>query len=411
MLSREQVQTIRKDFPYLQKDNNFVYLDNAATVQKPSCIIEVLEEYYRFENGNPHRGAHYFAMKSTEVYESARVAVRKFIGAKSSDEIVFLRNTTEAINLVAYSWAMENLHEGDEIVLSIMEHHSNCVPWQYVAKKTGAKLVYLYLDEEKQISETTWNDKLSKNTKLFAFTMASNVVATIPNAKQMIAAAKKNNPTIKILLDAAQYAPHAKLDVSDLDCDFLVFSGHKMFSAMGIGVLYGKKELFNSMQPFLYGGDMIEYVYEDRATFLNAPQRFEAGTVNVGGAKTLMRAISYLEEIGMEDIVQYETSLMDYAYQKMTELPYIEVYSTQLSNRGPVLSFQFKEVHPHDVASILDGYKIAVRSGHHCAQPLHRYLNIHSSCRASFSFYNTHEEIDYFVKHLEEVRKVMGIEY
>lgn len=410
MLTKDQVLKIREDFKYLNlNDKELIYFDNAATSQKPNRVIESLDEYYSYENGNPHRGAHYLAMKSTEVYENSRDKIASFINA-SSNEIVFLRNATEALNLIAYSWALNNLTENDEILISIMEHHSNLVTWQYVSKKTGAKIKYLYLDDNKQITEEEFNSKISKNTKLFSITAASNVVGTMPNVKEMIKKAKKINPEIVTVVDAAQFAPHHKVDVADIDCDFLVFSGHKMLSAMGIGVLYGKEELLNSIDPFLYGGDMIEYVYEDKSTYLNSPQRFEAGTQNVGGAKSLAVAIEYIEEIGIDNIYEYEAALTTYAYEKMEKLSYIDIYTTKDTHRSPVLAFNFKDAHPHDVASILDNYGIAIRSGHHCAQPLHRNLGINFSCRASFAFYNTFEEIDYFIEHLEDVRRLMGIE-
>lgn len=409
MLSREQVKKIREDFSYLKSDKKYVYFDNGATTQKPKQVIESLGEYYNYENGNPHRGAHHFAMEATEVYESARGKVKEFINAKTSNEIVFVRNATEALNLIAYSWALENLSTGDEILISIMEHHSNLVIWQYVANKTGAKLVYLYLDENMQITDEEFESKLNKNTKLFSITAASNVVGTMPNVKEFIKKAKSNSEAICIV-DAAQYAPHHKVDVQDLDCDFLVFSGHKMVSAMGIGVLYGREDILNSMNPYMYGGEMIEYVYEDKSSYMPSPQRFEAGTVNVGGAKSLKTAIEYIEEIGMDNIYEYESELTTYCYDKMKKLPFIEVYTTSVKERSPLISFNFKGAHPHDVASILDNYGIAIRSGHHCAQPLHRKLGNNFSCRASFAFYNTFEEIDYFIEHLEEVRRMLQIE-
>ncbi len=409
MLTKDQVLEIRKDFEYLGlKDKPLVYFDNGATSQKPSMVVRALEEYYKYENGNPHRGAHYLAVKSTDLYENGRGKVAKFINA-NFNEVVFLKNTTEALNLIAYSWAINNLNEDDEILISIMEHHSNLVPWQYVAEKTGAKLVYLYLDENKEISQDEFNQKVSSKTKLFSITAASNVVGTMPDVKEMVSQVKDISPNVVTIVDGAQFIPHNKLDVRDIGCDFFVFSGHKMLAAMGIGVLYARENLLNSMKPFLYGGDMIEYVYEDRASYLEGPQRFEAGTQNVGGVKSLVAAIDYIEEIGLANIGQYESSLMDYAYDKMKEISYIDIYTTKNKKRSPVLTFNFKEAHPHDVASILDSYGIAIRSGHHCAQPLHRNLGINFSCRASFAFYNTFEEVDYFIDHLEEVRRVMGI--
>lgn len=412
MLSREEILDIRKDYPFLNLKVNgkkIVYLDNAATTQKPQVIIDNIAKFYRGENGNPHRGAHYLAMKSTEVYEGARETVRKFINAKSPNEIVFVRNATEALNLLAYSYGLNNLKKGDEILISIMEHHSNLVPWQMVAKKTGAILKYLYVDRDGQIPFEEIENKVNKNTKIFSCTLASNVLGTVPDAKKIIKYVRKNSDAV-IISDGAQYVPHHKIDVCDLDCDFLAFSGHKMYSATGIGVLYGKEELLNSLSPFLSGGDMIEYVYEDKSTFLKSPQRFEAGTQNVEGAVSLAAAINYVESIGLEKIDEYEKYLTKYCYEKISKLDYLDVYTTPDENRAPVISFNFKQAHPHDVASILDNYGIAVRSGHHCAQVLHRFLGCNFSVRASFAIYNTVEEVDYFIEHLEDVRRMLGIE-
>lgn len=412
MLSREEILDIRKDYPFLNLKVNgekIVYLDNAATTQKPQVIIDNIAKFYRGENGNPHRGAHYLAMKSTEVYEGARETVRKFINAKSPSEIVFVRNATEALNLLAYSYGLNNLKKGDEILISIMEHHSNLVPWQMVAKKTGAILKYLYVDKDGQIPFEEIENKVNKNTKIFSCTLASNVLGTVPDAKKIIKYVRKNSDAV-IISDGAQYVPHHKIDVCDLDCDFLAFSGHKMYSATGIGVLYGKEELLNSLSPFLSGGDMIEYVYEDKSTFLKSPQRFEAGTQNVEGAVSLAAAINYVESIGLEKIDEYEKYLTKYCYEKISKLDYLDVYTTPDENRAPVISFNFKQAHPHDVASILDNYGIAVRSGHHCAQVLHRFLGCNFSVRASFAIYNTVEEVDYFIEHLEDVRRMLGIE-
>lgn len=408
MLNKEQILEIRKDFPYLNSEKNYVYFDNAATTQKPRSVIDSLLKYYEMENGNPHRGAHHFAIVATEVFENARDKVKTLLNASGNEEIIFLRNATEALNLIAYAWALENLKQDDEILLSIMEHHSNLVTWQFVAEKTGAKLKYLYLDENMQISDDEFNQKVSENTKLFTITLASNVVGTMPKVKEFIRLARKKSPNVVCIVDGAQYVPHHPVDVNDLNCDFLVFSGHKMLSAMGIGVLYGKKQILDSMHPFMYGGEMIEYVYEDRTTFAPSPMKFEAGTVNVSGAKSLDIAIDYINEIGMENIFEYESQLLDYAYEKMKKLDFIEIYTTSLKPRSPVLSFNFKEIHPHDVASILDSFNIAIRSGHHCTQPLHRKLGNNFSCRASFSFYNTFDEIDYFLEKLYEVRRTMG---
>ena len=412
MFTKNEIEEIRKEFPFLNLKSNgkpIVYLDNGATTQKPREIIDNIKNFYESENGNPHRGAHYLAMKSTEVYEDARQKIADFIGTRKASEVVFLRNATEALNLLAYSYGLNNLKEGDEIVISIMEHHSNLVPWQEVCKKTGAKLKFLYVDDDMQIPFSEIEEKVTKNTKILSITGASNVVGTNPDIEKIVKYARENSDA-KIILDGAQLVPHRKVNVSELDVDFMAFSGHKMYSALGIGVLYGKEELLNKMDVFLTGGDMIEYVYEDHTTFLDAPQRFEAGTANVEGAVNLAAAIDFINKYGMERIDDYERFLTDYCYSKLKELDYLEVYTTSDKNRAPVISFNFKEAHPHDVASILDTYGIAIRSGHHCAQPLHRYLGSNFSCRASFAIYNTVEEIDYFVEHLEDVRRILGIE-
>lgn len=407
MLGKSEINEIRKDFPYLSAGEKIIYFDNGATTQKPIQVIKALEEYYSFENGNPHRGAHRLAMAATEVLEGARGKIASFIGADPC-ETVFVRNATEGLNLIAYSWAVENLKPGDEILISIMEHHSNLVTWQFVAEKTGCTLRYMYIDDERQIPETEWKTKISEKTKLLSLTMASNVVGTMPDMDRIVKYAREKSENIVVIADASQYIPHNSIDLTMHDFDFLVFSGHKMLSAMGIGVLYGKKKLLNSMKPFMYGGDMIEYVFEDRTSFLDTPQRFEAGTLNVGGAKSLVDAIKYIEKIGIENIEEYERSLTDYCYDRMAALEYLDIYTTRNPHRSPLVSFNFKDIHPHDTASIMNEYGIAIRSGHHCAQPLHRYMGCQFSCRASFSFYNTFEEIDYFIDKLPKVREVMG---
>lgn len=412
MLQKSEILEIRKDFPYLELSENdkpLVYLDSAATTQKPRQVIEAMSRYYSYQNGGPHRGAHRLSMAATDVYEGAREAVKNFIGAENVEEIVFTRNATEALNLIAYSWALETLKEGDEIALSIMEHHANLVTWQYVAEKTGAKLRYLYIDENKEIPHSEVEEKVTEKTKLLAITQSSNVLGTMPDLKKMIAHFRKVSPEGRVVVDGAQGAPHMPTDVKAMDCDFYVFSGHKMLAAMGSGVLYGKKDLLNSMKPYMYGGDMIEYVYEDRASFQDSPARFEAGTQDVGAASSLPAAIDYLEGIGLDKIHEYESYLADYAYEEMSKMDDITILSRPENPRGGLITFNFNDVHPHDVASILDSKGIAIRSGHHCAQPLHRHFGIHFSCRASFAVYNTIDEVEYFLKNLDEVRRLMGL--
>lgn len=411
MLSKEQIQSIRQDFPYLSKewDRNIVYLDSAATTQKPRQVLEAVEGYYKFENANPHRGAHYLGQKATEVYEDGRQVVADFIGAKAN-EVVFTNNTTQSINTLAYVLGLNTLKEGDEIVITILEHHSNLIPWQFVAEKTKAKLKYIYIDKEtKALKEEDLENQITEKTKILAMTQSSNTTGTLVDVKKIIKKAREKSKDIKTIIDGAQYIPHHKLNVKDLDCDFYAFSGHKMLGPMGIGVLYGKEEALNNLPPFFYGGEMIEYVYEDRATFLKAPMRFEAGTQNVGGVKGLTEAIKYLGSIGMEEIAAYEESLTQYAYDKVKDLDFLDLYTTREDKKGSVITFNLKEIHPHDVASILDTYGLAIRSGHHCTQPLHRYLGLNASCRASFAFYNTQEEVDRFIAHLDDVRRMMGL--
>ena len=412
MLQPSEIKEIRKDFPYLElaeKDKPLVYLDSAATTQKPKAVIDAMSDYYRYHNGGPHRGAHRLSMAATEVYEGARESVKNFIGAEDPAEIVFTRNATEALNLITYSYALENLKPGDEIVISIMEHHANLVTWQYAAEKTGATLRYLYIDDNKEIPWSEVEEKVTGKTKILAITQSSNVLGTMPEVKKMITHLRKVNPEGIAVVDGAQAAPHMPVDVKDLDCDFYVFSGHKMLAAMGAGALYGKLEHLNAMKPYMYGGDMIEYVYEDHTTFQQAPARFEAGTQDVGAAASLPVAIDYLNAIGLDKIHEYESYLTDYAYDHMKDMDDITILSKPTNPRGGLITFNFKDVHPHDVASILDSKGIAIRSGHHCAQPLHRSFGIHFSCRASFAIYNTIEEVDYFLKGLDEVRRLMGL--
>ncbi|MDO5302118.1 MAG: SufS family cysteine desulfurase [Tissierellia bacterium] len=406
------VKEVRSHFPYLElatEKKPMVYLDSGATTQKPVEVIDAVNEYLRYENGNPHRGAHYLAGKATEIFEGARTTVADFIGAKSPDEIVFLRNATEALNLIAYAYAREQLQEGDEILISILEHHANFVPWQQVVEKLGVKLNILYVDGDKQFSMEELEEKLSERTKIFSITQSSNVTGTTPPVKEMIQRVRERAPEAITIVDGAQSVPHMKVDVSDLDCDFFVFSGHKMYAAMSSGVLYGKREVLEKTRPFLFGGDMIEYVYEDHSTFLPPPGRFEAGTPDVLGAKSLVAAIDFVNGYGLEKIQAHERALLDYAYGEMAKMEDINILTTPSQHRGGVLTFNFKEVHPHDVASILDSKGVAIRSGHHCAQPFHRSLGLHFSCRASFGIYNTMEEVDYFLESLNEVRRLMGI--
>lgn len=401
---------IIKDFPSLNlKVNNhrLVYLDNGATTQRPIQVIEAIRNYGEGSHGNPHRGAHYLSTRATEEYDLAKEAVRAFINANSTDEIIFTKNATESLNLIAQSYGMENIHKDDEIVLLISEHHSNILPWQRLAKAKGAILKYMYLDENGRLSKDEIRDKITNKTKLVAMAHMSNVLGTIFPIKEIIDYAHGKGALV--VIDGAQSTPHIKEDVRELNADFFVFSGHKMLGPMGIGVLYGKKEILDSMPPFLMGGDMIEYVYEQEATFAPLPFKFEAGTQNVEGAVGLRAAIEYINTIGMDNITAHEKTLTEYALEKMLSIPYINIQGPKTTeDKGGLISFTIDDVHPHDTASILDSYGIAIRAGHHCAQPLMRYLNIPASSRISFYIYNTKDDVDAFIDGIKNVRKWLG---
>ena len=394
------IQEIKKDFPILQ-NKQISYLDSGATTQKPLQVINVVQEFYEKYNANPHRGAYLLSMEATQIYEDTRTKIAKFINAKHREEIIFSKNATESLNLIAYSYGMENLKKDDEIVISIMEHHSNLVPWQKVAKNTQSDLKYMYINNQFEIPDDEIESKITDKTKIVGITHVSNVLGTINNIKKIIKYAHKKGADV--IVDASQSIPHMKIDVQDLDADFLVFSGHKMLAPLGIGVLYGKKEILNKMTPFLMGGDMIEYVYEQETTFAPLPNKFEAGTQNVEGVVGLGAAIDYIEKLGYENIQKAEKEVIEYARKKLSELDFLTLYLTpNEENHSSVISFDIKGVHPHDVASILDSYGVCVRSGNHCAQPLMRFLGIDSTCRASFYFYNTKEDVDRLVESLNK---------
>ena len=387
------------------QERKISYLDSGATTQKPQCVIDAIESYYKECNANPHRGAYSLSIEATEKYESTREKIAKFINARNREEIIFSKNATESLNLIAYSYGLDNLKKDDEVVLSIMEHHSNLVPWQYVTKKTNSKLKFMYINKEYELSKEEIESKITDKTKVVGITHVSNVLGTINNVKEIIKYAHKKGAIV--IVDASQSIPHMKIDVQDLDADFLVFSGHKMFAPLGIGVLYGKKELLNKMTPFLMGGDMIEYVYEQNTTFAPLPNKFEAGTQNVEGVIGLGAAIDYIEKIGYKEIQNVEEAITKYAVNELSKLDFLELYITPHSeNHSSVISFNIKGVHPHDVASILDSNGVCVRSGNHCAQPLLRYLGMDSTCRASFSIYNTKEDVDNLVEALKKAYKM-----
>ncbi|MEW8955329.1 cysteine desulfurase [Clostridium sp.] len=406
------VSKIREDFDILyQKVNNkpLAYLDNAATTHKPRIVTEAIKNYYDKHNANPHRGAHYLSIMATEAYEGARERVKTFINADKALEVIFTKNATESLNLLAYSYGMSFINEGDEIVLSIQEHHSNIIPWQNVARSKGAILKFMYVDEEGRIPEEEIKTKITEKTKLVSITHVSNAIGTVNPIEDIIRHSHEKGAVV--IVDASQSVPHMKVDVKALDADFLVFSGHKMLAPMGIGVLYGKEDLLDKMPPFLYGGDMIEYVWEQKATFAELPYKLEAGTQNVEGAVGLHAAIDYLESLGLENIKKAEEELATYAIERMKEIPYIKIVGPQnMIDRAAVISFEVEGVHPHDVSTILDNYGVAVRAGHHCAQPLMKYLGINSTSRVSFYFYNTMEEVDQFIEGLKNVRRWLGYE-
>ena len=395
-----EINNIKKDFPLLE-NQNITYLDSGATTQKPIQVIKAVEEFYQKYNANPHRGAYSLSVEATEQYENTRTKIAKFINAKHREEIIFSKNATESLNLIAYSYGLDNLKKDDEVVISIMEHHSNLVPWQKMTKQTGSKLNYMYINENYEITDEEIENKITDKTKIVGITHVSNVLGTINNVKKIIKYAHKKGAVV--IVDASQSIPHMKIDVQDLDADFLVFSGHKMLAPLGIGVLYGKREILNKMTPFLMGGDMIEYVYEQDTTFAPLPNKFEAGTQNVEGVIGLGAAIDYIENLGYDKIQEIEHEVISYARQELSKLDYLTLYTTpNEENHSSVISFNIKGVHPHDVASILDSEGVCVRSGNHCAQPLMRFLSIDSTCRASFYIYNTKDDVDKLVKALDK---------
>lgn len=399
----------RQDFPILNDEANpVVYLDSAATTQKPLSVIKSLENYYTSQNANPLRGLYKLSATATSEYEQARHSVAQFINANEDCEIIFTRNTTESLNLIAYTYGMENIQEGDEIVISILEHHGNILPWQMIAKLTKATLKYMYINDEGIISDEEIQTKITPKTKIVSITQVSNVLGVATPLKAII---KKAHEVGAIaIVDGAQGAPHMATDVQDLDCDFYAFSGHKMLAPMGIGVLYGKKSILEQMPPFLRGGEMIETVSEQDATFAPLPEKFEAGTPNVSGAIALKAAIEYINQVGFSYIEQQEEKLMKIAMEELSKLPYITIYgSPDYKKHKGVLSFNIQDIHPHDVSSLVDYHgNIALRAGNHCAHPLLKYLNAQSTNRISFYFYNTKEDVYQFIEQIKKVRSYLG---
>ena len=397
----------KQDFPVFAAYPELVYLDSAATAQKPQCVTDAVLRYYEEENANPLRGLYDLSMKATDAYESARRAVRDFIHAKSAREIIFTRNATESLNLVSYSWGLQNLCRGDEILIAVSEHHSNLVPWQIVSQRTGAKLRFLECDRTGLYTEESLCRALTPRTKIFAFAQISNVFGRV-NPVREFAEICRENGTLTVC-DGTQSVPHMPVDVQALGVDFLAFSGHKMYAPMGIGVLYGRRELLSEMPPFLSGGEMIEYVQRESATYAELPHKFEAGTVNVGGAVGLHAAIDYINRIGFDAITRHEQHLTDLAFSQMREIEGVQIIGPQdAAEHQGILTFTVDGVHPHDIAAIFDADHIAVRAGHHCAQPLHQYLGVPSTARMSIGLYNDEQDIEKFVSTLKTVRRRMG---
>lgn len=396
----------RKDFPLLQT-NRTIYIDNAATAQKPAVVIEAEKQFYEESNANPLRGFYPLSLRATEVYENARVTVRDFIHADSEKEIIFTRNTTEGLNLVAYSYACHHLKPGDEIAVTIMEHHSNLLPWQMAAQVTGATLRYLECEPDGTLTDETLEIGINEHTRLLAVGHVSNVLGCVNPVRKMADRAHAFGAVV--VVDAAQSAPHMPIDVHELQADFLAFSGHKLMAPMGIGVLYGKEALLEEMPPFMTGGEMISSVSREGAVFAELPHKFEAGTVNAAGAAGLEAAIHYIEEVGFETIEARELQLTRRAMEGLAKIPHVHVIGSEKpENHTGIVAFTIEQVHPHDVSEILAADGIDVRAGHHCAQPLLTYLKVYNTTRASFMFYNTPEEVDAFVKSVSEVRRKMG---
>ena len=399
-------ENVRQDFVLLQNTDR-VYFDNAATSQKPKCVIDAVQEFYEKYNANVLRGLYPLSVEATERYENARKTVQRFIHAACPEEIIFTRNATESMNLVAYSYGMANLKAGDEILVSILEHHSNILPWQMVSRATGAKLVFLECEPDGTIPKDKMDEAFSEHTKLVAVTQVSNVLGCVNDIPELVKRARACGAVI--LMDAAQSAPHMPIDVQKLDVDFVAFSGHKMLAPMGIGVLYGKQELLEKMPPFLTGGEMIETVSRYDAVYAELPHKFEAGTVNAGGAVGLAAAIDYLESYGMDTLHAVEQELTAYLFRGMNAIPHVHVLGSQREdNHTGIVSFTVDQVHPHDISEVLSSDGMDIRAGHHCAQPLHDHLGIHSTARASLMFYNTKEEIDRFLESVSNIRRRMG---
>ena len=407
---RTLADTVRADFPILRQEVNgkpLVYLDNAATSQKPLAVLNALRDYYEQYNSNVHRGVHTLSARATDAYEGSRVKVSKFVNAALPQQIIYTRNASEAINLVAYAWGLTNLERGDEVILTVMEHHSNLVPWQLVTQTTGAVLKFVELTPDEEFNLEQFKSLISDKTKLVSVVHVSNTLGCINPVKEICAIA--HHYGAKVLLDACQSVPHLAIDVQDIDCDWLVASGHKMCGPTGIGFLYGKLELLRSMPPFMGGGEMIADVFLEKSTYADLPHKFEAGTPAIAEAIALGAAVDYLTGLGMGNIHAYEDQLTAYLFQQLEQIPELRLYGPPPSKgRAALASFTAGDVHPHDLSTILDQAGVAIRAGHHCTQPLHRYLKAQSTARASLYFYNTREEIDVFIASLKEAVEFFG---
>jgi cysteine desulfurase/selenocysteine lyase len=402
------VEAIRQDFPILSREvygKPLVYLDNGASAQKPQAVIDMVTRTYSNEYANVHRGLHFLSNATTDAYEKARENVRRFLNAASVDEIVFTKSATEAINTVAYGYGMPKIGEGDEIVLSIMEHHSNIVPWHFIRERQGAKLVWVPVDDQGTFHIEEFETRLTDRTKLVAITHMSNVLGTVTPIKEIVRIAHARG--IPVLVDGSQGAVHLPVDVQDLGCDWYIFTGHKIYGPSGIGVLYGRKEKLEAMRPFQGGGEMIEEVTEDIVTYNQPPHRFEAGTPPIAQAIGLGAAIEYVEKIGRTAILAHEEDLRDYAHERLRQINSLRIFG-DAKGKGAIISFELEGIHAHDVSMVIDRAGVAVRAGTHCAQPLLKRFGVTSTCRASFAMYNTRDEIDVLADALEKARKFFG---
>ena len=398
------VDKIRKEFPFFDNNPNLIYFDNAATTQKPSCVLNAFNDYYSTYNSNVHRGVYKLAEEATNQFESTRDCISNFINSKNRDSIIFTSGTTESINLVAYGWAKNHLSSGDHILLTEMEHHSNIVPWQMIANELNLIIDYIPINRDGELDISNFENIFSNKTKLVSITHQSNVLGTINPIKELIDYAHSNGSVV--LIDGAQSTAHQLIDVDKLNCDFFVFSGHKIFGPTGVGVLYAKMERLEEMSVMMGGGEMIDEVSKDSFTLNKIPWRFEAGTPAIGNIIVLKSAIDYLQKLGLQNILLYENKLINYAQTKLLDIQGVELYSP-IINKGPTLTFNFKDVHSYDYTKLLDQMGIAIRSGHHCAQPLLDSLNISSSNRLSLSFYNTIEEVDKFIKSTQKALDIL----